>query len=901
MWNFTHFMESDPIRHFKHFYQAGEWQKNNRLSSSSSLASFTISAHSSGEVSSDNVFLWEPPFNANKNGSYKTQLRSGGAPDPQMFLEDRTDFTVKDPFLRIDNSFLIDPDFSFLHGLPAVLKDDDLKPDFPPPPWAITEKIDNDSNLLLSSNKSSDQCVYQGTSQSSEVSSASNSSKLTATKFAVLPNIGDSVVTRAHANVKKPAAAELSEKLQQDMTDKLSKVVNDVEESWFGVSPLSDQWQNSHLVLPPIGQSNAVMKCNSFSDTSLKEKLISDLPTIWEDELCDSQAAFDASNKQLLQQRNHLGNAPALGDKTPLKGLPPMPGLPGNEPPDNVGGIKVKTKDAIQSSGKMPSIPTPPPLIGGGTSGGGGDLSLGGPSPPPPPPPPPPGVPPPPPVGGKKENTRVPGVPNFPGNLPGGLKAKQRHHTKYRLPVLNWSALKPNQVAGTIFNDLDDDSVLNELDLGAFEEMFKTRAQDTEADRARLLKIAEAQQRRGASIIDVNRARNLSITLRKIGSSTDEICRSVYSYDLSTLPLEYVEMLPRFIPNEMELKAFKDYEKSGKSFDALAAEDKFMWLFGRVERLQQRLNIMIFLGNFNDSVMTLTPQIAAVIAASMSIKSSSNLKRVLEIILAVGNYMNSAKRGAVYGFKLQSLDALIDTKSTDKKQTLLHYIVNVIETYYPDIKHFYNELRYVDRACKVSLDNIVTDVNSIKNGMNLTRNEYETHQHPVLEGFIESSQEKVTKVLQDAETAKEAYKNVVEYFGETPKTMPPETFFPMVDRFIKAYQKAEKDLDDWRIADEKRAEKERRAMEQQELKQKKKSKRQDDEKKMKSGEQNLINELRHKQRKDRGAIESKDGAIEDNINFLKSEPYRRGDTVHRSFRKKTRPEATRVAAMSTML
>ena len=46
----------------------------------------------------------------------------------------------------------------------------------------------------------------------------------------------------------------------------------------------------------------------------------------------------------------------------------------------------------------------------------------------------------------------------------------------------------------------------------------------------------------------------------------------------------------------------------------------------------------------------------------------------------------------------------------------------------------------------VSLDNIVTDVNSIKNGMNLTRNEYETHQHPVLEGFIESSQEKVTKV-----------------------------------------------------------------------------------------------------------------------------------------------------------
>jgi len=55
--------------------------------------------------------------------------------------------------------------------------------------------------------------------------------------------------------------------------------------------------------------------------------------------------------------------------------------------------------------------------------------------------------------------------------------------------------------------------------------------------------------------------------------------------------------------------------------------------------------------------------------------------------------------------------------------------------------------------------------------------------------------------LQDADTAKEAYKNVVEYFGESPKTMPPETFFPMVDRFIKAYEKAETDLNEWKIAD----------------------------------------------------------------------------------------------------
>ena len=73
-------------------------------------------------------------------------------------------------------------------------------------------------------------------------------------------------------------------------------------------------------------------------------------------------------------------------------------------------------------------------------------------------------------------------------------------------------------------------------------------------------------------------------------------------------------------------------------------------------------------------------QIDAVLSASFSVFRSSRLKKVFEvitnlslvsydnnihsksyihlcfqIILAFGNYMNSSRRGAVYGFKLESL------------------------------------------------------------------------------------------------------------------------------------------------------------------------------------------------------------------------------------------------------
>lgn len=53
------------------------------------------------------------------------------------------------------------------------------------------------------------------------------------------------------------------------------------------------------------------------------------------------------------------------------------------------------------------------------------------------------------------------------------MTIKRKVQTKYKLPTLNWIALKPNQVRGTIFNELDDDKLHNHIDFVDFEERFK--------------------------------------------------------------------------------------------------------------------------------------------------------------------------------------------------------------------------------------------------------------------------------------------------------------------------------------------------------------------------------------------------------------------------------------------
>jgi len=73
---------------------------------------------------------------------------------------------------------------------------------------------------------------------------------------------------------------------------------------------------------------------------------------------------------------------------------------------------------------------------------------------------------------------------------PGSMTIKKKIPTKYKLPNLNWTSLKPGQVRGTVFSELDDEkyfkvkhlshprktkkSSFQLIDFETFEELFKT-------------------------------------------------------------------------------------------------------------------------------------------------------------------------------------------------------------------------------------------------------------------------------------------------------------------------------------------------------------------------------------------------------------------------------------------
>uniref|UniRef100_A0A8C2Q2E3 Formin-like 2a n=1 Tax=Cyprinus carpio TaxID=7962 RepID=A0A8C2Q2E3_CYPCA len=659
----------------------------------------------------------------------------------------------------------------------------------------------------------------------------------------------------------KNAALERVEELEENMSHLTEKLQDTENEAMAKIVELEKQLMQKNKELESIRE---VYK-DASSQVHTLRRMVKE-----KDEAIQKQSNLEKKIHELEKQGTIKIQKKADGDIAILTSPPQGNGhLPGSQ---GVAGGSGEGAAHGLTVPDPPPPPPPPPMP---------ETLPNGPSAPPPPPPPPPlpavdisaPMPPPPP----------PMAPPLPGcgsptvimnsGLAGNetsVKIKKPIKTKFRMPVFNWVALKPNQINGTVFNEIDDERILEDLNVDEFEEMFKTKAQGPAIDITSSKQKTSQKGPNKVSLLDSNRAKNMAITLRKVGKTPEEICRlqtglkAAAVFDLRTL----------FIPTEAELKVLRQYEKERKPLENLTDEDRFMIHFSKIERLMQKMTIMAFVGNFTESVQMLTPQLHAVIAASVSIKSSQKLKKILEIILALGNYMNSSKRGAVYGFKLQSLDLLLDTKSTDRKMTLLHYIANVVKDKYQQVSLFYNELNYVEKAAAVSLENVLLDVKELQRGMDLMRREYSMHGHnTLLRDFIQQNENKLKKLQDDAKIAQDAFDEVVKFFGENSKTTPPSVFFPVFVRFVKAYRVKTNHLINcgpvacyvlFCVCSVQSPSH--------------KSKRQ---------QQELIAELRKKQVKDsRHVYEGKDGAIEDIITDLRNQPYRRADAVRRSIRRR---------------
>ncbi|CAH8499344.1 unnamed protein product [Heterobilharzia americana] len=495
--------------------------------------------------------------------------------------------------------------------------------------------------------------------------------------------------------------------------------------------------------------------------------------------------------------------------------IKPPPGLEGKLSSTNSSPPSIPPPPPL----KVDGIPPPPPIFPPSQS-----------IPPPPPmgggiPPPPPmggGVPPPPPMGNgipPPPFTSQPPKLAPPEELPFGMKPKKKYVLDVPMKKANWEKIKPNMLdKNSVWVQLHEDELecsdlLRNLSMQFSTKPAKVMITDSTSNGKVAGESSQGIQSRKVKklrYLDDKVAQNLSILLGSIKVPYDELRRRILTVDESLLTPNMVEQLVKALPEPSVISKIFTLKDE---YDTLSEPEQFVCTVSDIKKLVPRLNSVLFKMRFDEKLHEVKPEIVDVDEALQEIHSSKHFKRILELVLLLGNYMNAGSRNAeAVGFEISFLTKLEATKDVSNSQTLLHFLVDSLDRKFPEtVKGFLDDFSHVGRACRVSEDNVKANIAEMKKSVTNIEIDLKTYkvQDPsdnymsVMQDFLILAKEQVSQVEMMHKRMQEKFLTVSKYLTFDPNKYHMENLFSDLKDFHAAFKRSASEMSKKRALEEK--------------------------------------------------------------------------------------------------
>ncbi|XP_037117366.1 protein diaphanous homolog 2 isoform X2 [Syngnathus acus] len=578
--------------------------------------------------------------------------------------------------------------------------------------------------------------------------------------------------------------------------------------------------------------THLIDQCVDKSKVEESEQKAAEYSKKFDEEFSARQEAQAESQKKEEKIKELEGKIQAL--ESQIAAGPAAPGAPPLPPQPGGAAAPAPPPPPPLPPGRCPPPPPPPPP--GHASGpppppppppGGG--------PPPPPPPPGCGPPPPPPFfGGPGAPPPPPSMPVL--KLPYGLQPKKLYKPESVMKRVNWNKIVPQEMAeNCIWIKVKEEKFENPDLFSQLSHCFSSQSKvrkdpkDETDDRMTQFKKKAKELR----ILDPKTAQNLSIFLGSFRLPYEEIREIVLQVDEERLSESLIQNLIKNLPEQNELSSLAELKAE---YEELVESEQFGIVMSSVKLLRPRLNGILFKLTFEEQVNNIRPDIMNVTFACEEVKKSEGFRKLLELVLLVGNYMNAGSRNAqTFGFNVNFLCKLRDTKSISQNTTLLHFLAEKCDETYPEILRFPEELEHVESASKVSAEILKSSLATMERHIVRLENDIENFpksddtQDKFVEkmsGFCKLSREQYEKLSIMHKNMQKLYENIGSYFTFDPQVISVEDFFGELSNFRILFLEAVKENHKKREMEEKikraRLAKEKAEREKQERQQKKK-------------------------------------------------------------------------------
>lgn len=345
--------------------------------------------------------------------------------------------------------------------------------------------------------------------------------------------------------------------------------------------------------------------------------------------------------------------------------------------------------------------------------------------------------------------------------------------------------------------------------------------------------------------------------LKPAGSATDDPWTKVQNaagrilrYDEGIGEAYLTELMALLPSPEQESKLSMHKATPPEELDFLAPADRFLIELLKIDHLRARLKAMIYRERFVENIARLEDDAHKVYRASKALLDAPHFSELLKVrlsdrsaegsfqltldfslqlILMLGNFLNASNhKGNAQGFKVTSINKLVDTKSSkSSSRTLLHFTAQTITQTMPETEAFLDELVQPAEAFKgaslhcrdgiraktdlgaisaVDLSHVrsaLIDFTTHQEGLN---NLLSTHFEDLAQlspddgfpkkmfRFRREAEERIAALKDLLRLADSTYNQALVFYGEDAKSIAStDEFFSVFKTFITSYRSAKED------------------------------------------------------------------------------------------------------------
>ena len=359
------------------------------------------------------------------------------------------------------------------------------------------------------------------------------------------------------------------------------------------------------------------------------------------------------------------------------------------------------------------------------------------------------------------------------------------------MKVFNWTKLPDTKIDKTLWdNTITDNGV--RLNTNELEQLFGiVAAPAAEEGHAESSAGPSSSKPKALQLLESGRANNINILMNKFSKvPLDEVRRAILEFNEDFLTTDTLKILIKLKPSPEEMALISENADDPN----LGTAEKFLHMLGGIQHLGVRLDSALLRDSFERRLTEIKESVEVIAKSVSEIKGSTKFVSVLKLVLAIGNYINGGTaRGGAYGFKLSSLSKLVDVRSSNRGETLIHYLATLCDKSYPELKSLAEDFPHLAPAMRENLADVLsaaktlhTEVTSITEKIGSLP---ASHFKSVISNFCTGAAGDAQQTLALCERTRDVLKELLVGYGELPDANSAE-FLGYIHEFVTSFHKA---------------------------------------------------------------------------------------------------------------